>query len=285
MPIHQHLERRNGRYHFRIRVPADLRATLARGELRYYLGTSDPAIARRRARLAAIAVHKGFDLVRRSPMLTAQELLRYAGEYFIRLMHEDDEDRRRFAEAKTVPTNREAEARHGSLFEFEKSCRPKNLEAIEHFLKTNDFQAVIDDMAAFGKRDGLDIPPGGGTYNALGQFLLRALREATRHQIRLDRGNSDNHFEDELVETGARLFARTLSQGAGPASQEKSGVLLSETLARFLEQHAGLADKTKNDYRTTIRLLTQELGDKAIRTITAEEIVAFKNLLLRVPVN
>ena len=60
------LHRRGAVYHFRVRIPSPLAAIVGRADLRFSLGTREPALARRLSQLARLGTTRLFeDLCRR----------------------------------------------------------------------------------------------------------------------------------------------------------------------------------------------------------------------------
>ena len=66
-----HLQRRNGIYHLRVRVPDDVRSLLGRSEVRRSLGTYVYGRARRSAAIYAARVLETFVMIRQTEMTKA----------------------------------------------------------------------------------------------------------------------------------------------------------------------------------------------------------------------
>lgn len=64
IPVCEHLVRRAGRYYIRRRIPKDLTAHYGKAEISKALGTSDPKIARKLCREAAVQLDRDWDAIR-----------------------------------------------------------------------------------------------------------------------------------------------------------------------------------------------------------------------------
>ena len=71
-----YLIKREGRYHFRIRVPKDLRSTIGAGEIHRSLGTSDSRLAKTLAGNLRAKIESEFAQLRHQRLLSLEHVVR-----------------------------------------------------------------------------------------------------------------------------------------------------------------------------------------------------------------
>ncbi len=72
---HAYLIKRNGKYHFRIRVPKDLRSTIGNGEIHHSLGTNDSRLAKTLAGSLRAKIESEFAQLRHQRHLNLEHIL------------------------------------------------------------------------------------------------------------------------------------------------------------------------------------------------------------------
>lgn len=277
MPKHTNLKRRGSKFHFRVRVPADLVPALGRNELARSLRTSDPAEARRLAATAAHLAHEIFTEVRHDPSMTAAEIDALIQKFF---QAELDEHRLLTASAALSPRAAEQKAR-------EDARRPKVMAMLAGDLATGQtrlVQSIADDLLELeGKTVERDSP----AYEALCRGLLKAWLEAS-HQI----------TDGITVEPATVAFLPAPPAPAplpvvapAPSAPSSSRALssdgmkpLSDLLPDYLKKR-GLDPRTEKEAHVAVRMVEEFLGPKPICDITRIDMIAYRKFLEDAPAN
>jgi len=293
MTIQTNLIRRGTSYYFRARVPADLVTRLGRAELKRSLGTKEAAVARPRAARARALADDLFTKVRGAPMLTENEIEVLARKFYAsalqeslvwRLIADDVEGGGDTIEAQ-IAGRRDLEKR--IVHDLGRGRTDLVAAKADEILLDLEMTDILSDGPpdADGRRR--PVIHDEVSYHALCRVLMRALLAATRKAAAEDDGDFTYTPTDPL-------FAAPPAQP--PAVQAATPVVttpigppigsLIEPFCREKERSAKVSAKTLGDYRVSLTLFLQEVGaDTPIDAITADQVVSFKDLLLRCPTN
>ena len=303
------LHRRGAVYHFRVRIPSPLAAIVGRADLRFSLGTREPALARRLSQLARLGTTRLFEdicrqmtnterpetdqpfegLVSDSPeypvvLLSYEQLRDLAREYFRNEFKRDQihrMDRSTFKEDFTT-------AQKARLVE-EKKLRAAlgggNMEAMH-----DTARGVLRHEGITPKFDGRRPEVLNHTLNQLSFLLLRAKLAANLVAQAHDAGDfsaapADPIFADirevNLVQALAEVLARRPAEAELDRLQSQT---LDEALMDFFKERT-LAEKSRKDYENTVRWLKEITGEKKIAEITEADLLEFKKQMLDMPAN
>ena len=129
------------------------------------------------------------------------------------------------------------------------------------------------------------------SYAVLARF--HDILDDARHMC--DQGDSRR-----TVDVGARIAPQCCSQvnvvsasansivqsDPVPDRAEQSLLTLASLLERFHEERSNVAEKTKNEHAVAVRMLTGFVGDdRPVRSITRQEMLDYKNALIKTPAN
>lgn len=267
------LKRRGARYHFRVRVPADLAGRFGRIELARTLNTADPAEARRRALHAAHATHSLFDHVRNDPSMTKDQI-----DALVRDFTQGELAEYRQL-AKLAPlTPRAADAK-----EHADATRPRIMRMLASDLaacRTTTVQAALDDLI---ERRGVAIERGGAVYHELASALAAGWFDTL-----------------EAIEAGVDLEAAPAPTPAPPApapvappapaapsrALSPDGMKsLSALLPDFLKKR-GITERSEKEVHVAVRMIEDFFGyPKPICEITKRDFIEYRKLLEDTPTN
>lgn len=279
MTIQTNVARRGTVYYHRVAVPKDLRGRIGRRELCRSLRTRSPAHARRLSLIAAQTAHDLFSAVRENDM-TKDEIAALIRRFYQREL-EVDAMERRSGDAVTLAD---------MAFRRDMFLLPLEKELTEH-LAVGQFALVQDFADEIVAPDSVALPPETSSpptinrtspeYRELCQGLMRARLEAVKRMIERSKGDYTGQPSDPLLRVPTASAPITTAE-----KPKKPAPSFEVLLDRFFTEKSDLSPKYVNEFRDSIRML-QEFGgrDKPITAYSEEDIVAYKNALLRTPVN
>lgn len=298
MTIQTNLIRRGTTYYFRARVPSDLVARLGRAELKRSLRTKEASTARTRGARARALAEDLFGRIRGEPMLTEAQIAQLARNFYETALEEtlvwrliaDDVE----GGGDTIEAQIEGRRALEKQIVRDLARGRTDLVSAEADALLLDFE--LTDILSDGPPDAdgrrRPIIHDEVSYLALCRGLLRALLEATRKAAAEDDGNftfvpTDPMLADPPSRPSASP-APTTPPGAAPAAEPAGPPIgsLVEPFCREKEQSAKVSAKTLFDYRASLALFLQGVGEATpITTITPRQVVEFKDKLLRCPTN
>lgn len=296
----RHHHRRNGVFHFRLRLPQDLAARFKLKDIRFSLGTRDFREARRLTAVGRIAIERLVIDLRQmlenadeepEIILTSGEIRKLARAYYERQVARDHEVRIHPAEYGIDPTA----LRAGRRAEEDK---------LRH--------AIGEGNVSITRSDALDLveahrpEAAGGRFgvintglNELAFLLLRAKLAANLLAQAHDRGDFGAATTDPLFPGSTDPIPAQAADGllhgalqallgsqmqAKPLTERQSTTLL-QALPLVLKVKKDLEEKTKGDYKNAITWLSQVIGDLPLGRITDDHLLKFKDTLLEAPKN
>lgn len=117
------------------------------------------------------------------------------------------------------------------------------------------------------ERSGLAILPGHPDRKALALTILRARVKA---------------YEDLVARRRGTPIPTPVQSEVKLPSPSVDGPTLTELAERFLRE-VNLPAKTKQLYRRYLLMFAECMGDRAAKLVTSQDVIAFRNLLLRLP--
>jgi len=293
MTIQTNLIRRGATYYFRARVPADLIIRFGRSEIKRSLGTTAVSVARTRGARARALAEDLFGQIRGAPLLTEDEIARMVRGFYANMLDE----------ALVWRLISDQVDGGGETLEAQITGRRDLEKRILHDLargKTSLVDAEADAMLLeLGCTDVVSDGPKGPdgrvrtvihdevSYLSLCRSLLRALLEATRTAIAEDEGDFTYTPRDPIIAAPAR--PQPPAAPAAPAGAVPEGPSIASLVEPFIRekaQSAKVSAKTQADYRASLALFLQGMGaDTPITSVTARQVVAFKDQLLKCPTN
>jgi integrase len=298
MAIESHIHRRGGIYQFRVRIPQDIAGNTNLKEIRFSLRTACPKAARRLGQAGRLAMIRCFDELRRMTdqddgatpyYLTNKQIRDLAREYFLQEISRDEIFR-----VNAREFGAELEKRQLGRLDEEKVLRQAIAGA-----NTEIGHPDADDMLAYhGIQPGFngeqrDIPS--NMYNQLCFTLLRARLAANLVAQAHDRGDfsvipPDPLFQD-ITSTDFNLADRAIIESVmntavpRPRLTERQQTPLSDVWKLAVAEKKTLTTKTKGDYENAFKWLIQVVGDKPIGGVTEDDLLAYKDKLLKAPSN
>ena len=296
----RHHHRRNGVFHFRLRLPQDLAAKFKLKDIRFSLGTRDFREARRLTAIGRIAIERlvidlrqmlehideGPDIV-----LTTGEIRKLARAYYEQQVALDQEVRIHPAE-------------YGIDLAVLRAKRPGEEAKLREAIGSGDVSVTEDDARRLIQASRLEAADGQFSVNTIGFnelafLLLRARLAANLLAQAHARGDFGATTTDPLFATstypvpaqaGDGLFQGALQVLLGNQMQarpltERQSTTLSQALPLVLKFKKDIARKTKGDYRNAITWLSQVVGDLPVGHVTDHHLLKFKDTLLEAPKN
>ncbi|MBF0246180.1 MAG: site-specific integrase [Planctomycetes bacterium] len=212
-------------------------------------------------------------------MLPPEKIAQIVREFYEQQLTLDSEFR---AKSNTSPLAGRA---HISL----KKNRALALQEFKTAISNGDHSAVSNFLDSAITNYGLSVTQGSPDYYEFGQALMRGLIDATENSLARDGGDFRDSPHDPLVRMGAHVIAgqpherRQLQQTGQNYLAPGSRKPVAELIDRFLSEKSELEIKTKNGYAASLKLLDQILKSKPIGDIGKNDIVAFKDVLLKLP--
>jgi hypothetical protein len=231
----------------------------ASGQKWIALGTSDPAEAKRRARLKSVEFDRELENARRnlsgvSKRVTAAEAERLASLWFAQVLQEDEEQRRAGLTERELRT---------AIESAEISDMGASLA-----LARGDHAQVDYKMREFLWTQGVTVEPGTEAYGHVAYAFLKAQKRWAQAVIERNRG--------ELVETPAPS-----------ASSPSRAYTVEELIADYLaDPTRKRTPGTLKTYQTVFRAMRELLGaDTAVDTIHRTDCERIRGVIMRLPKN
>ncbi|WP_156387727.1 site-specific integrase [Methylobacterium sp. Leaf399] len=274
-------------YHFRRRVPDDLRPCLERRELVRSLATSDPRTAKLRACRLYVASETLFSVLRTTPMLTQAQLARMVQDFYSLLL--DTENLCRLREQPINEVRRSGRARHyGAVAQRAREALACNRLDEARFLTEGMLkkQGIVlrglppDDLARAEQamlRAGIDAAEalkaryeGDFNYEPRDRLLklqLDALNEGTTQTAQPK--------AQPTAQTPAETKAET--DKAPPFSVVGTKFRASQVATKVWDQ------QTAAQAGATYRLFVDVCGDKPVSAYTRKDVGRFREQVQRLP--
>ncbi|WP_336489297.1 site-specific integrase [Methylobacterium nigriterrae] len=257
------VRRKNGTYSFRAWVPEELREAIpgARsGQKWIALGTSDPAEARRLARLKSVEFDRELEAARRrlsghEDELSTAEAERVASLWLSWVLEEDEEDRRAGLSERDLRRKIEAA-------EIINECGGEALARGDSHLMAFEMEEVL-------RFRGLNVRPGSESWKRLGYAMLKAEKRWAKALIERNAG--------EVVETPAPPAA---------ASMPRSCTVEELITAYLTDPTRTRTPGTLKTYQTVFRAMRELLGPETpVDSIHRVDCERIRNVVMRLPRN
>jgi hypothetical protein len=260
-----YLVRRNGIYHYRRRIPADLSAHYGTQEvIKRSLRTTDPKVAYQRVKVEDLKQEQEFAEVRRKlnpeqrTSLSEVEIQRLAALWLHRILDDDDTQRIR---GLSVEDQERAE----EVLAFTE-------EDLREALAGGDFRAVRPWVDSLLEEQGVRLSKDGEAYRRLCLAILKAEVKAT--DVLRER------LEGRVVDTPPA--PAPLTRATAPSSSDNPA--LSVLFDKWAKEHEGkLAAATIPEFGVSIRRFVEVNGDLPVRDIKPAHVRDFKDALLGFP--
>jgi len=274
----KHLVKRGEIYYFRLAIPARLHHRFNAKELKFSLQTEDRQLARIRCRNLTNKFEKLFKAIATMPELTQEKLQEIARGYFRDLLIDDNDEIFWLEEM------------HGNTPD-QRASLIASTEAYHKALKDQHQQGIVipgvpDDIAKKLSEGGIEgISQSSDSYNILCNYFIRAKIESARIlYAKLKKDYSSTMPLDPLY---AGIMDDTLPPmpefGLTTATQDMP---LGELVEKFMSSKAALEYKSRLDFERVLKWFTECMGEKrSVRTITTQDIGAFRDTMLKVPKN
>lgn len=281
-----HIQLLQGRYHFRIRIPRDLRERFGRAELRRSLGTNDRAVAKRRGLRLCQEALALFDAVRRDPMLGREQIEAMARAFYALRLEEDRDARFAFGRAHAVDDAPAYPIDHAA-----------HLERARRQLAFGDHRDILPRAQALLAASDGTLATGTRPLAEFCELLLRAELEAARRAVERDRGMFWGQPEDPLFREPAAapppapppaLPAAGTTDDAAPRDARPAGLGAKaeediEALAEGAIAEKGLPEKMAEKYRAAAHAFSEVIGHRPVWRYTDDDVIHFKDVLLDTP--
>ncbi|HYD29229.1 MAG TPA: DUF6538 domain-containing protein, partial [Azospirillaceae bacterium] len=260
-----------GRWDWRRRIPSHLVERFGgRRELVRSIGSVPHAAAKERARQFTTAADELFQMIAKSPELTADQIDSLVADYFRHRLESKDAWRARFRPEDPEEHDR-ALATADTL-----------AEGAGELLKMNDVGVATEAAQALLEKHGLVASKNNPVFGDLKRALLRAEAEVARlHAARL-RGNYRTQPLDPLV-TSALSNA---DEGVQPKAKRRKALALTECWYRYTEARtkakAWGADMARL-VADTHTLFLEWAGDKPLDSYSRADVAAFIEMLQCLP--
>lgn len=267
------LVRRGARFYFRVRIPVDLREPFGRLEVWRSLKTADHRKARTMGKLEAAKAEITFEKMRNRE-LTRDQLRKIAEEYLHSTLEHCEGNR----EGGFLPrTHEEKEGKllaYGDLADRYKGAL-SDLDVQE--TRARGLKRAGELVDSVLEERGLTLPKDSEEYAILARELLkRALEVCTVEASRIT-GDYSNDYDR------SRLYRKQ------EATEEKqAGLLLSEVIQAYVKDHLTCkkwTPKTEQENTSILAVFLELIGDRDITTITHQDLMSFRDTLVKLPAN
>ena len=271
MPKHPRLQKRGSVYYLRVKVPADLRDTMGKREVRESLRTSDPREALKLVRKRSVEVDEIFDAHRRKPGSGGRALVPASAADVARIVLQkfhDTESRRAADHSQSSPEdideiieilNEDEAVLSGGLNE---TTEP-GMGSIADNLLTRYGLSLDHDHQLFGK-------------------FLRQLLRAELESVRRARERYNGNLSEPCFDP---LFAQ-VDADTPPTVTPTSGLTLRELIEQGSPARSTLTETTRDGYRIVFRALSEVLGEtKPVREIMREDCRRVAGIICSLPPN
>ena len=273
MPKHPRLQKRGSRYYLRVKVPADLRDTLGKREVREALKTSDPREALKLVRKRSAEVDEVFDAHRQKPVCGGRVLVPASAADVERIVLQDFHDtKQRWAEASLRVAPEDMEGIIEILNEDEAVWGNGPMKITE--------PSIVDSAEKLLTKHGLSLDHDERLYRK----LLRQLLRSNLKTVRRARGRYKGNLSEPCFD---RLFAK-VDADTPPAGTPMIGLTLRELIERFegAPARSTLTETTRDGYRIVFCALREVVGEtKAVREITREDCRRVASIICSLPPN
>ncbi len=272
MALGSHVVRRKSRFWFRLRVPNELRHIVGgKRELLRSLRTSNALEARQRALALEVLAQTLFEAAR-SPMLDAKLVKELLRRFYETALAKDEIKRvtRAPLDEGTLPALQSA-----------RSWQAARLNEVVSLARIDVVKSKADTLLG---EAGLELDPSGQDYRLFCLYVLRVFREIHKRVSERDRGEFGGTPTDPLL---CSPLAPTQAP-IGPSSPLglRPGLTIREAYERYLAERTDFGTKTRVDHEATCRLLEEILGPtRKLGSVARADLVAFKDKLLKLPVN
>jgi hypothetical protein len=302
MALQTHINRRNAKYHHRIRVPLDLVGRLGRRELTASLKTSCPIEAKQRASLASHYAHLIFNHLRKHPMLSEDQINALVREFYLERLQQDEIRR---VEDKPDVDWKNDEAVHFLIehvgdndADIETAIQASGKTVADFVADTENaantdvfLQALAEGNWALASSDadkmlakyGVTLDPKSPEYRRLCLGLLRATIQSLRTASQRATGEWGTEPEDALF----KIASVTPPAQVTPAFQHPAPA--APSLEQLFEKYLGerskeFGAKGVGEARTSLKWFLDYVGsERGIEGFSKKDISAFKDALLEVP--
>jgi integrase len=270
--------RRGAVYYFRVRIPSDLLLHFGKAELCRSLRTADHRKARTLVKLEAARAEITFERMR-DKGLTKDELRKIVDDYLHSTLQECEDMR---ASGLLTLNSDDTEGQLLGLSDFIDKCRGA-LSAIdvkqtrESGLKRAAI--VIDPIL---KERGLTLSKVSEEYAYLSRELLKRAIEVACVESERIQGNYRNDYDRGL------LYRREVPPEESQLLEKVPGALLSEVIKAHVNEHVTFKKwtaKTELEYSGMLDVFLELVGDRDITTITHQELLNFRDNLVKLPAN
>lgn len=257
-----HLQSRDGVWHFRMRVPEDLQATLGKREIKRSLRTRDHREAKRLLPLETLKARAALDEARRKvaadPSSTHQESLGedelwgLMSRWFVSTQKHDG----RLTSDDVDPLTLEEELSYVLDWDY---AEPSTRQAV---------CKLLDEQGIF-------LPQGSPDFRRLQELVQEANAERQRRLMVRFTGRTDVSLNPELADLNARSEVADVRT-----------VTLAQLIERFGKDQATLAPKTTAKRQAQYRLFKEYFGASTrVDRINRDQMRTFRDDLCRLPAN
>ncbi|MEG6550862.1 site-specific integrase [Desulfocurvibacter africanus] len=270
-----HLYRQGNTYYFRYAVPADLRSTIGRRELRYSLETGYLKSARCKSRILATKATEIFNAIRSGAYsaMSKKEIRDFIDDIFRRLL--DESEQKNYGGAPHLP----------DIFSYQAGTTEQILASYKQKLINKDYLDFL--FTTYGllrsmgdeKYVNIDIEDFKHLGHEVGKHLINFL------EIQTKRAQGDYNYEKFIYPL--KPTAAPVPQQAAPAGTDAQ-IPLSKVLESYVSEKVDTKQWTERsayDIRSTLAQLVEILGDIPIGNINFDTMRTFKETLRKMPPN
>lgn len=258
-----HVRRRHNRFHFRQKVPADIKARVGKFELTIPLKTSELVIARRLGKLASARLDGLFAMTRQDASFDASEIDNILRAYVESCLRHFSVD----ARGRPWPSLEEIDAQ----IERRKIVWGGLADDLRFFDGTSGVERLADSLI---ETNGLKLPKDTPEYKA---FCRRvAMAEIGRLQ-----------GEIEVIERQNAPFGpSSVSPPIQPPPDTSNAADTSPRLSEIFEKWKAERERaptTVAGWKLMLRYFSETIGDLPVATVTRRHIADFKETLQNIP--
>ncbi len=263
MAAQTHLQRRNGRYYFRAKIPVDLQLYFGRKEEKFSLKTSDYREARHRAHLASAEFVNKCEALRRG--------IRRPGSEPQTVILDDEAITQVCALWRYLTLDGDEKTRQEGLSAAEfadlAQARAETQEHLKQILACGQADQILPALNQFLYLLGVDLTGNSEAWRRLQYKFLQTVAEAHNLQIQRDAG--------EVVWTPPA----PTHAGLQPASLTTTSLqMLVEDWIRFQPNRP---QKTIDDVKRVIGEFQKIIGRKPAEGITRQDLMTFRDYLVQ----
>ena len=276
-----YLFRRNNVYYFRIKIPLDVSPYFNRKEIWKSLNTTNLKLAKSSVKPIAYRLEELFTWIR-SGMLTDDQIQKVIKDHLTRTLKGFEAVRTMGVLAYApkggkLPAN-ESERQQSSIAVLQQS--------IEHYsgqLFNNDFSEVEKYVDRLLDHASLELDKGSKQYTKMCREFLKA--EITIRKIEIERlnGNYDNTFDGFL-----ESMVSSTPVIVEPEKDKEPEVTLSKVIEDHIKeamQANSWTEKSLAENESIYKVFLEIIGDRDIKTITYQDLIACRDKLVKLPSN